>query len=290
MKLAYLIRAHHKPSELARMVQRLSGDDIRFYVHASARMPEATYEDMRSGLAGVPEVHWLRRIKAYYAGYSLVEAVLVGLRAIAQEPEPPDVTVLISGQDYPLRPPEAIREFFAAHPGRTFIPFFKLPAPEHWPDERGGLDRIEHVHFERIHHRSSILRLPLVRRRFPAKLMLYGGLTWFALSSTAARCVLDFEGEYPDVVRFFHRVRSPEEIFFQTVLMNSPLRDTLVNRGLHYVVWPGGSHPKTLGVDDFPALIASDMLYARKFDHEHDSTVLDLIDRELLGLPVETRR
>jgi hypothetical protein len=77
----------------------------------------------------------------------------------------------------------------------------------------------------------------------------------------------------------------PEEIFFQTVLVNSPLRETLVNRALHYTAWPGGPHPKTLGVEDFPTLAASDVLYARKFDVERDSLVLDAIDRELLGLP-----
>jgi hypothetical protein len=40
-----------------------------------------------------------------------------------------------------------------------------------------------------------------------------------------------------------------------------------------------------LGVEDFPTLAASDVLYARKFDVERDSLVLDAIDRELLGLP-----
>ncbi len=285
VKLAYLIRAHHKPGQLARMIQRLRGDDIRFYLHVSARTPSETYEEMRSELERTPEVHWLPRVKAYYAGYSLVEAALVGLREIARERDPPDVTMLISGQDYPLRRPEAIGEFFAANRGRTVIEHYRLPTDEHWPDERGGLDRIERVHFERIPYRSSILRVPFIRRRFPVELTPYGGSTWFALSSDALRYLVAFERENPRVMRFFHRVLIPEEIFFQTVLVNSPLRETLVNRALHYTAWPGGSHPKTLGVEDFPTLAASDVLYARKFDVERDSLVLDAIDRELLGLP-----
>ena len=54
--------------------------------------------------------------------------------------------------------------------------------------------------------------------------------------------------EKPDVVRFFGHVKIPDEIFVQTVLLNSPLRDTVVGDDVHYIDWSrGGAHPKTLG-------------------------------------------
>jgi hypothetical protein len=288
VKLTYLIRAHHKPRQLARLIRRLRAEDVSFAIHVDARAPDSVFSQMRSELADVPEVEWLPRVRTYYAGFSLVEAVLVGLRRLAADP--PDAAVLLSGQDYPLRPGAEIRRFLAEGAGRSYLEYFRLPTGDHWPGERGGLDRIEHVHFEHLRLRTRILRLPLVRRPFPAGLTPYGGSAWMSLSGDAVRYLVELELDRPDLVRFFHRVRAPEEIFFQTVLLSSPLRDTVENLPLHHIEWPGGSHPKTLGLADLPALAESGRLFARKFDLDADEAVLDAIDRELLGVPVETSR
>ena len=41
----------------------------------------------------------------------------------------------------------------------------------------------------------------------------------------------------PDYVRFFEHVFVPDELFFQTIIMNSPLRDTVENDDLRYLDW-----------------------------------------------------
>ena len=93
-----------------------------------------------------------------------------------------------------------------------------------------------------------------------------------------------FVSDRPDVVRFFKRVESPDEMFFQTILKSSPLADTLVHNHLHYADWSGGGpHPATLTTGDFQKLRETPALFARKFDATVDRTVLDLIDEKLLG-------
>jgi hypothetical protein len=74
----------------------------------------------------------------------------------------------------------------------------------------------------------------------------------------------------------------PDEIFYQTILLNSPLQQTVVNDEVHYIAWPelSGPHPDILGVPDFDRFMATDKLFARKFDATVDSTVLDRIDAE----------
>ena len=135
----------------------------------------------------------------------------------------------------------------------------------------------------RIRFRTKILRLPLLRRTFPAELEPYGGSAWCAVSQEAARTLVEFRERSPSAYRFFRHVKIPDEIFVQTVLLSSAGAGPVVNESLHYVEWSGGSHPVTFGRDDFPRLAASGKLFARKFDVEHDAEILDLIDRELLA-------
>jgi hypothetical protein len=286
MSVAYLIRAHQRPSQLERLVDQLSSPRSSFYIHVSARTKNEIYAAMRKGLDGRGNVHWVDRVPAYYAGFSLVRAMLAGLAEIARSQPMPSHVVALSGQDYPLRPADEIEGFLAQHVGESLLEHFPIPT-DRWADEDRGLRRIRYWHFERIHYRTRILRIPLLRRSFPAGLKPYGGSAWCVLSDDAVRTVLAFPNTNPEAFRFFRHVMIPDEIFFQTVLLNSPLRDRVANEGIHHIEWPGGSHPVTFGCADFPRLTASGKLFARKFDVECDAEIFELIDRELLAPPSE---
>jgi hypothetical protein len=71
------------------------------------------------------------------------------------------------------------------------------------------------------------------------------------------------------------------ESFFHTVLLNTPdLSASLDNR--RYIVWArDAAHPKLLQLEDLDGMLASGQHFARKFDLEVDSTVLDELDRRL---------
>jgi hypothetical protein len=93
--------------------------------------------------------------------------------------------------------------------------------------------------------------------------------------------------ERPDVLRFFRTVDVPDEILFQSILLSSPLRESVVNDDLRHIVWKAGiSHPELLTTDDLPELERSGDFFARKFDLAVDAGVLDEIDRRLLGAAV----
>jgi hypothetical protein len=277
VSVAYLIRAHHKPAQLARLVDRLRSDDASFYVHVSARAPQETFSEMQRL---VEDAHWVPRVAAYYSGFSLVRSMLAGLAAVKPLP---GHTVMLSGQDYPLRPAAEIERALGTRAGVSLLEHFPIPAPDRWQGENGGLDRIRYRHFERVRYRTRVLHVPFLRRSFPAGLQPYGGSAWCALSDDAVRTILGFSDANPEAFRFFEHVRTPDEIFLQTVLLNSPLRDHVANESIHYIEWPGGSHPKTLGREDFPRLAASGKLFARKFDMSEDAEILDRIDAELLA-------
>jgi hypothetical protein len=80
--------------------------------------------------------------------------------------------------------------------------------------------------------------------------------------------------------RFCRKTPIPDEMYFQTLLMNS--KGMRINeRNYRYTDWSvTTTHPKTLGMDDLPALLASPCHFARKFSIER-SDVMDAIDREI---------
>ena len=86
----------------------------------------------------------------------------------------------------------------------------------------------------------------------------------------------------PELVRFFHRSAVPDESFFQTILMNSPLAGTLVNDDLRYVDWSeGAASPRVLTAFDLERMIRSSALFARKFDPRVDRGVIDALDAHI---------
>ncbi len=81
------------------------------------------------------------------------------------------------------------------------------------------------------------------------------------------------------MLKFFKHVKIPEEIFFQTVLLNSSLKSRLRNDSLRYIVWSTSRHPAILRKQDFERFMETDKMFARKFDMTVDEGVLDMIDQ-----------
>jgi hypothetical protein len=108
----------------------------------------------------------------------------------------------------------------------------------------------------------------------------YAGTQWFTLSARAVDAVSHFVAENPDYVDHYRRVDIPDESFFQTILLNDrSLR--FVNDDKRFTSWPKGPHPLTLLERDFDDIVTSGNHFARKFDADVDSAILDRLDRHL---------
>lgn len=276
-RVAYVVLAHRGPAQVARLVRRLAVPGVAVYVHVDRNADDAVYEELRRDLGET--ARWTRRRSCTWGGFGIVAAALEGLRAAAAD-GPPGHVVLLSGQDYPLRPPQLIVDDLAAQPRSSFLDHFAVPT-DNWAG--GGMERMTGWHWHgRVLGRQTMFphpRLPWLRtwhRRFPAGFAPYGGSMYWALSREALEYVLAFVSENRAFVRYFRHVNIPDESFFHTILLNSPLREHVVNDDLHYADWGDrASHPKTLGLDDLDAAFASGKPFARKFD---DARVLDAID------------
>jgi hypothetical protein len=277
VRIAYIISAYRNPTHLSRLVHRLeAGPKTKFVLHVDRKTRGAVYETMRAALADVHDLSFVPRHSCHWGGFGHVEASLKGIRELLRSGWDPDCVILLSGQDYPIKPHAYLREFLEQGAGRSFFLHFPLPT-ENWTS--GGLDRLRRWHFRyyRLH-----VSLPL-RRTLPGSLRPWGGSAYWIVSRRALRTIADFVDEYPGYVRFFRHVDIPDELFFQTILLNSAEAERCVDFRLHHTEWSRTPAPAILTVDDYPQLVSSSCLFARKFDQEVDGEVLDLVDENLLA-------
>lgn len=285
MKLAYIISAYKNPEQLVRLVRTLNASSTSFWVHVDKRTDDSIFRQMASGLSDVDNACFLPRHRCSWGGFGHVAATLEGINAIVSAEVHVDYVILATGQDYPIKANIQIGEFLKDHAGAAFLEHFPLP---HDAWQNGGIDRIRSWHFRvlRRHVRMPPLAARPFGRRFPPGFAPYGGSSYWCLPRECIAYIHQVTSENRALVRFFKHVDVPDEIFFQTLLLNSIYRNSMVNDNLNHIDWkdPSAGSPAVLTKADFAALAQSPKLFARKFDVHVDAEILDMIDERLLGI------
>ena len=285
MRVGYIITAHTLPDHLVRLVRRLDSENAHFFIHLDLSAAGEVVQTAQGGLAELPNVRFLARRKCSWASFSLVEAALDGVKSLLEAPEEIGYGVLLTGQDYPLKTAAEIESALEQAGDRSFMGY--------WPSAGRYLNRVQrwNWHGEILGRRVRLPNraIPLtVRRSLPAGLEPFTGSAHWCLSRACLELVRDLESSSPETIEFFHHAAVPDETFFQTVLLNSPLAGTIVNDDLRYIDWSGGGNsPRVLTSRDLNRLLESQDLFARKFDPRVDAAVLDGLDAALdAGPPV----
>ncbi len=272
--------------QVARLCRRLRHRQIDLFVHVDGKSDLALF--LQAIVPMQPEVHFIcRRIEVGWGDFSMVRATLAGLEEILSAGEY-DYVRLLSGQDYPIVPPERFLSLLEAQPGVEHIAWTALDGRDDYVRGLSRRYRYRHYHF-----RSRFLTLVVNKgvhllsrgtREHPEGLV-YKGSQWWTLSGDCVRYVLEYTRSHPEVMRFYRTVHCPDELFFQTIILHSPFADSVESASGVYADWSaGGASPKLLTTADFDRIAASGAWFARKFDMERDCRVLDLIDRQLLAV------
>ena len=272
-RVAYVVMSYLGPVERLVATLRANSPEALIAVHHDPRVRP---------LGEVDALRIAPRPIAWGHGSQLL-AVLHALRTLRDRAE---WFVLLSGQDYPVRP---VPEIEAGLRGADAFIQAAPVQPLTW--RRGEAD--EFARRYRMRWRPTSTRAaklaaradPLAHvRTLPGGTYLglraepplppFHGSDWFTLSRQAVDAVLDAPQALLD--HFLHTI-VPTEAFVQTVLANSTLRLNPDNR--RYVRFdPGSPNPRTLTLEDLDAALASGADFARKFD---DPVVLDALDRRL---------
>jgi hypothetical protein len=278
MKLAHLILAHNNPAQLERLVRRLAGMDTDIFIQLDGKTDLHPFEY----LTKIDHVYFIEnRVPVYWGTFSIVQATLNGFEEILDKDKGQRYSHinLLSAQDYPLRSPAQFKQFLAEHPDRTFI--HALNIREDWTE---AMDRVKKFNFGDYRFPGHYLlqyaaNILFLRKKVPEQLVPHGRSQWFTITPECARYVINYVNTHANVKRYFRMSFAPDEFFFQTILMNSPLKDKVVNDNLRYIDFSlGGTHPKVLTVKDANQMISSEKYFARKFNQDTDGIVLNYLD------------
>jgi hypothetical protein len=305
MKIAYVITAHNNPLQVVRLVRALqtgqhTGPIVIHYDRASAEFD-------RLSLAGMSHVHLLQNpVTVGWGEFSVVEAEWRCLDWLRQQAINYDWLVLLSGQDYPIRPIPAFEQCLTGASGDGFLEYFPIdqvpPTQWNW-HQNTGRERY-YRYYQTVPAQLKPLFYKLYRvvnwqpyvnvkaGRFGAKVAMqasrhpftpnfkcYAGSQWHTLARRSVEYVLDFIVQHPDIVEHYRHTMIPDESFFQTILLNAPHLQ-FVNDNLRYISWTP-PYPAVFSAADLPTLTQSPQFFARKFDQQHDAQILDQLDAYL---------
>ncbi len=288
MKHGVLIIAHQYLDHLTDLIKTFD-QDFYIYLHIDKRSKFS--RAAISSLREIPNVKFVsQELKVNWGAMNHLNCILL-LCKEALKSNDLDYFHVISGQDYPIKGLDFIKNFFENNPG-DYLDYFEVLNSE---CEAEWLNRLLYYGFyEYVNSRSFLgnkilnglilLQKKLGFSRALPNIKLYGGNGWWSLSRASVKHVMDTTDRDPSLLKRLRFTFCADEIYFQTILMNSPLRDKVMNNNLRFIDWTirNGNRPANLDESDFNSLAGSDKIFARKFDFPVSEKLKQTIKENLL--------
>lgn len=289
--IGFILLTHNKPDQIIRLMSTLNRlfyfpPIVCHHDFSKSILPEDRLTSNISLVTPYLETGWSK--------FSVVEATLSALRMMYQSSKTPDWFILLSGADYPIKPANHIindlkSSLYDVHMHYEKIEYgcferdwqrlcydrycgkkFMIP----WINRKFKLSKgqivFRHPFFSKQFHPFS--------EAFPC----FAGEHWFCANRKAANYLLDFHNDKSEIASYYQSLDPytvvPEESYYHSIFCNAQNLKVSQNHW-RYIDWSGGgSHPKTLGIDDLIKIKNSPAHFARKFDADKDKQVLSHID------------
>ncbi len=288
MQICHLILAHKNPEQLKRLAQAITHPSCHIFLCIDKKTDETPF---RRQLNDIPNIFFIKnRIKVLWGGRSIIMAIVRAIEEIKSSGTSYDFINLISAQDYPIKPMQELVDYLNAHKKKNFISYAtEQDEGKKWmEDSRARLNRYHFTdfNFKGRYLLQGFLNWLLPPRHHPIFSKFYGGncSTWWILDAECAYFIARTIQKNARLKRYIKFTWGIDEILFPTLIMNSHFASNTENNNFRYIDWSeGNAHPKILKTADFDALAQSNDFFARKFDADQDSQILDLIDTRLLN-------
>jgi hypothetical protein len=276
-RIAYCVMVHKNPDQVARCLKMIyTKEDLFYYqIFRTKNTPSIDVWKEALSIENKNNVFLFSNYKGSYATFRCVKAVLEAMNFFQENKY--DYFINLSGQCYPIKPIKLIKKELE-NSDVTFLDYFPLPF-KNWT--QGGFDRINYHWFHIIG--KIWIPIPKIFRKLPYNLKPYGGSNWFCLSKKFVDYILQFIENHPKLNLYFKNSLCPDEIFFQTIVINSPLQHQVINDNKRYIDWhkKRSSSPAILTSEDYRKIIDTNKWFGRKFDMNVDSKILDMIDKSM---------
>ena len=275
--IAYLILAHRYPNQFKKLFTAIYNPNNYYLIHIDKKSGSKLLKEIQDFIAKYPNAAILKSENTLWGGYSLVNAELRGIEKLLKMGLNWDFFINLSAQDFPIKPQKYIHEFLKNNMGTDFI---KISNQRNI--RPNTLHRIENYVTE---SHDKIIVEPTIKRKFLKNVIPYIGNQWMILS----RKFCEFVSYSPEIDKFkdfYKNTLIADEGFFQTVIMNTSYKSTIVNDDKRAIDWiPMGTiklRPRDFTSKDITYLMESNNLFARKFDETVDENILDILNGYLL--------
>lgn len=295
-KHAYLIMAHGNLDVLKKLIALLDNPRNDIYLHIDKKTNFNDFDSLTK-LLTMSKMTIIDSIDVRWGDNSQTICEINLLEAALNEKYM--YYHLLSGADLPIKSQEYILEFFDMNSGKEFVHFDSEKISEKYAD------RIKYYHIMQRHMRSvknksiqkiieiinnmSIQVQKLIRiNRNKSKIELQKGANWFSITHELAKYVVN-KREW--IEEFFKNTANPDELFLQTLIINSYFKDNLYCKKFdntydsckRFIDWERGN-PYVWREIDFDLLIKSDFLFARKFDYLKSPNIVNEIFSYLIKI------
>lgn len=284
---AYMIIAHRQFDLLAKLITALDDERNDIFVHIDAKVRDFDFEKFKV-LPKRSRIYFTPRIGVTWGDFSQVKCELILLAEVDKMQKSGtkyEYVHLISGADLPIKSNNQIHAFFKENNGLQFV---------HFTDDKATKEsenRIRYYHLFR--RRRNILTKILaqialrvqmlcgVNRLKNKNIKVQKGCNWFSITGAFAAYIAQASKPLEKIFRFSY---CGDEVFVQTALLNSPFAADayMKNCGNNHLAcarlidWQRGN-PYVFRTEDFEMIKNSPAVFARKFDMDVDSEIIDKV-------------
>ena len=293
-KHAYLIMAHSNLQYLKILIESLDDQRNDIYVHIDKKADFDDFDILKKDIQ-YSSVFFINQRDVKWAAFSGILCEM-DLLKYATSKYQYDYYHLLSGSDLVIKTQNEIHQFFEQNKGYEFVAFDEQNIDNCY------LERIKYYYLlQDVYGRNrknifllglyavdkillSIQKLLKMDRIKAEKLIFQKGTNWFSITHNFALYVIQQE-------RWIHKIfkysLSGDELFLQTILINSKFREHLYqpehlneNSNMRLIDWTRGK-PYIWRKEDYDILINSDMFYARKVDPNVDNEIMKMVYRNI---------
>lgn len=275
--------AHTNPNQLSTLLNLLDNEanDIFLHIDKSSSLYNSPDFSIREPRYATLEI--IPSMNLHWGGYSQINCELALLIAATKKYH--QYYHLLSGMDLPIKSQDEIIDFFSKHDKHEFVNCWFTEENKQFSREL--YERISFYYpLQEITPRNDDLtprlsrlcqRILHIDRQKHRDYKFAKGSQWFSITDEFARYVLKHE---KFITTNFRNTYCADEIFLQTLLINSPFFDSLYlkpeGQNLRLIDWKRGS-PYVFKREDYNQIQHSNALFARKFDQSIDSEIIDLV-------------
>jgi hypothetical protein len=265
-RIAFFIAVHAFERQLEWLLKAIYNPDDIFIIHINRTSSDDYVRAVNAITAGLPNIHYLPRLRITWGGWSIVEMTLNAMRFLSEHPGEWTHFVNLSGQDYPLRPVSALRGFLSGAGDTNFLSMRAIESQPYHIRRR--------LHWYCVERAGKTRRLPVPNLRALCTPVEWYGDFWGILTRDFCEWLVnsDVSRRYQLALR---HTKIPDEFFLQTLIMQSPFAGTVVSESCRYFKYltksPG---PITITTEMFDEVLRSDAFFARKFNEKVDASVL----------------